>query len=98
MAGIVALVGGTSVAAGTVAVVAAPLVVSALGFGAGGIVAGSTAASMMSAWAPTAAGGVVAILQSTGAIGLSALAEVVIGAAGAAVGGVFGAITGFIFS
>ena len=42
-----AIVGGT-VVGGTVAVVAAPVVVAGLGFGAGGIVAGSTAASMMS--------------------------------------------------
>uniref|UniRef100_A0A1X7T803 Uncharacterized protein n=1 Tax=Amphimedon queenslandica TaxID=400682 RepID=A0A1X7T803_AMPQE len=66
----IAIVGG-GVAAGTAAVVAAPLVVSGLGFTAGGIVANSIGASMMSAWAPTAAGGVVATLQSIGAAGLS---------------------------
>ena len=43
---------------------------SILGFGGGGIVAGSAAASMMSAMAPTVTGGVVATLQSVGAAGL----------------------------
>ena len=38
------------------AIVAAPLVIGALGFGAGGVVAGSTAAVMMSAADNVAAG------------------------------------------
>ena len=83
------IIGG--VAAGTAAVVGAPIVVSGLGFTATGIAANSIGASMMSAWAPTAAGGVVATLQSVGALGLSAGAKAGIGAAGAAVGAAVGA-------
>ena len=41
---------------GTVLVVGAPLVISGLGFTAGGIAAGSWAASMMAASGPVAAG------------------------------------------
>ncbi|XP_011408898.1 PREDICTED: interferon alpha-inducible protein 27-like protein 2A [Amphimedon queenslandica] len=82
---------GGAVVGGTAAVVAAPFVVSALGFNAGGIAAGSVGASMMSAMAPTAGGGVVATLQSVGVLGLSAGAKVGIGAAGAVVGAAIGA-------
>ena len=64
------IVGGTAVVGGVTAVVAAPVVVSAIGFGAGGIIAGSWAASMMSTLAPVGAGGLVATLQSVGAAGL----------------------------
>ena len=88
-----AIVGGTAVG-GTVAVVAAPLVVAGLGFGAGGIVAGSTAASMMSWMAPTAAGGIVATLQSVGAAGLGLAGTTAVAATGVSVGaGVGGAAT-----
>ena len=48
------------VAVGTAAVVAAPLALSAIGFGAGGIVGGSFAASMMSSAAIANGGGVAA--------------------------------------
>ena len=75
---------------GGAAVVAAPLVVAGLGFGAGGIAAGSPAAAMMSAWAPTVAGGIVATLQSVGAAGLGAVGAVAVAAAG----GVAGAAAG----
>lgn len=86
---------GTVVGAG-VAVVAAPLVVAGLGFGAGGIVAGSYAASMMSAAAianggAVAAGSSVAILQSIGAAGFGLAGLLGVGAAGAGVGAAVGA-------
>jgi hypothetical protein len=45
---------------------------------------------MMSALAPTVAGGVVATLQSVGAAGLGAAGVAVVGAAGAAAGGAAG--------
>lgn len=68
------------------AVVAAPFVVSGLGFTAGGIAAGSYAASMMSA-------GVVGVstLQSIGAAGMGLASTLLTGGSGAAlVGGVTG--------
>lgn len=87
------------VSLGVVAAIAAPFavmgVVSALGFSSGGIVAGSTAAGMMSAEAAAsggaiAAGGTVATLQSIGAAGLG-----VAGTTGsAAVGAVGGTLLG----
>merc|ERR1712224_710203 len=62
-------------AGATTAVIAAPLVVSGIGFGSAGISAGSYAASWMSAAALAGGGGVVkgstiAILQSVGAAGM----------------------------
>ncbi len=86
-----AIVGGTAVVGGTVAVVTAPLIVGAIGFSAGGIVAGSWAASMMSVLAPTAAGGVVATLQSVGAAGLGFAGATVLAGTGTVVGGASGA-------
>ncbi|XP_055512165.1 interferon alpha-inducible protein 27-like protein 2A [Leucoraja erinacea] len=80
------------VAGGAVtAVVAAPLAVGALGFTAAGISAGSAAASAMSTLAvmnggATAAGGIVATLQSAGAIGLTASATAAVAGTGATVG------------
>ena len=65
-----------------------------LGFGAGGIVAGSTAASMMSWMAPMAAAGLVATLQSVGAAGLGLAGTTAVAATGGSVGaGVGGAAT-----
>ncbi|GLD94314.1 hypothetical protein PINS_up002927 [Pythium insidiosum] len=66
---------------------------NAIGFGAGGIAAGSTAASMMSAAAVANGGGVaagsaVAVLQSIGAVGLATPVGLGLVATGAAVGGV----------
>ena len=75
--GICAVVGGVT------AVVAAPVVVSAIGFGAGGIIAGSWAASMMST---LGAGGLVATLQSVGAAGLGVTGSAVLSTIGAGVG------------
>lgn len=93
---------GTVVGAG-VAVVAAPLVVAGLGFGAGGIVAGSYAASMMSAAAianggAVAAGSSVAILQSIGAAGFGVAGLMGVGAAGAGVGAAVGAGAGVVMA
>ncbi len=79
------------IAAGTAAVVAAPLVLGAVGFTAGGVAAGSIAASVQSAvyGGFVAPGSAFALLQSAGAAG--------IGAAGnAAIAGITGGITGGI--
>ena len=75
----------------------AVLVVAGLGFSTGGIVAGSTAASMMSAWAPTVAGGVVATLQSVGAAGLGASGTAALAAVGSTIGGVIGGAASYTF-
>lgn len=94
MAGIalaVTVVTGIALAAAAPAIAVAG--VAGLGFETGGIVAGSTAAGMMSAAGPVAAGSTVAVMQSIGATGsLAAL-----GAAAAAVpvvGGAVGATIG----
>ena len=63
---------GSVIVGSALAVVAAPVVVAGLGFTTAGIAAGSVGASMMSAMAPTAAGGIVATLQPVGAAGLGA--------------------------
>jgi hypothetical protein len=86
---------GTIAAVGAAAValtVAAPFMfmgaVSAIGFGAEGILGGSIAAAMMSAGGGTiAAGGTVATLQSIGAAGLGAAGTAAAMGSGAAVGG-----------
>lgn len=69
---------------GATAVVAVPVVVGALGFSSGGIVAGSVAASLMSASAIASGGGVaagsaVAVMQTIGVVGLGAVALPVLG-------------------
>ncbi|CAL8235895.1 unnamed protein product [Boreogadus saida] len=71
------------------AVVAAPVLLSAVGFGAAGITAGSWAASWMSAAAMANGGGVlagslVALGQTMGAAGLGLVATVVTAAVGGA--------------
>jgi len=74
-------------AAGTAAVVAAPAVLSAVGFTAGGVAAGSTAASIQSVFygGSVASGSAFALAQSAGAAG--------IGLGGnAAIGGITGGI------
>ena len=53
-------------------VVAAPLGLAALGFSAGGVVAGSAAAGIQSGIGSVAAGSTFATLQSAGAAGLAA--------------------------
>jgi Interferon-induced 6-16 family len=72
-----------------VTIVAAPAVISFVGFTSGGIAAGSWAASMMSAAAVAnggaiAAGSTVATLQSIGAAGLGYAGTAAVAAAGAA--------------
>ncbi|KAK8727370.1 hypothetical protein OTU49_009846 [Cherax quadricarinatus] len=83
---------GLAAIAGAVGfVVAAPVVLRAVGFTSAGIAAGSMAAGMMSSAAianggAVAAGSVVAVLQSAGAAGIGAAATAGLAGAGAAVG------------
>ena len=67
------------------AVVAVILIVPWLGFTTGGIAAGSWAAWLMSAMAPTEAGGIVATLQSVGAAGLGPSGIIIVAIIGAVV-------------
>ena len=63
-------------------VVGIPAIITALGFGAGGIGAGTFGAYLMSWWAGSVpAGGIVAILQSIGAKGLASFASTYAGQA-----------------
>ena len=66
-------------AAGTAAVAATPLVLSAAGFTAVGIAAGSLAASIQSVVYGGAAGGMFAAIQSAGVAGIGYTATAVIG-------------------
>ncbi|XP_059810219.1 interferon alpha-inducible protein 27-like protein 2A [Hypanus sabinus] len=80
-----------------VAVVGAPIVVSAAGFTGAGIAAGSVGAKLMSAAAianggGVAAGGTVAALQSIGAAGFTAAGTAAVGTVGAVAGRVSKAI------
>jgi hypothetical protein len=93
---------GATCAAALALSVAAPFVVmggvAGLGFGAEGIVAGSTAAAMMSAEATVAgggilAGGTVATLQSIGAAGLGFAGTTMAVSGGALTGGLIGGST-----
>ncbi|KAF9988524.1 hypothetical protein BGZ65_000594 [Modicella reniformis] len=88
--GVGALVGG---------VLAGPLIVTGaiagLGFGAGGILAGTPAAAIMASYGGTvASGSLCAVLQSIGAAGLGATGTVIAGSVGGAVaaGGVVAAM------
>jgi len=73
---------GAAIGIGVVAVAAA--IVSALGFGPGGIVAGSAAAGIMSSYGGfVSAGSLCAVFQSIGAIGVSLSVYVSTGAAAA---------------
>ncbi|XP_053382187.1 uncharacterized protein LOC123541029 isoform X2 [Mercenaria mercenaria] len=83
-------VGLAVVVGGTAAMVGGPVVVSALGFKAGGIAAGSVAANMMSSAAIAnggviAAGSTISVLQSAGVLGFSVKSSALI--AGVAGGG-----------
>ena len=82
------VVGGV-VGAG-VAFVGAPVLLTAAGFGAQGITAGSLAAGWMSATGPVAAGSLVALGQSAGAAGLAAVTKAAIIGTGALAGKVIG--------
>ncbi|GAB6024751.1 hypothetical protein CHUAL_009881 [Chamberlinius hualienensis] len=74
---------GVKMAVGaTTAVICAPLALSAAGFGAAGIVGGSTAAVIQAGIGNVAAGGVFAALQSAGVVGLAAGTKAAIGAVG----------------
>ena len=83
-------VAGGAVAAGTVAVVAAPIVLPALGFGAGGIVAGSVAAAWQASIGNVVAGTLFASLQSAGVAGLATTTYAGIAATGSAGGAAVG--------
>ncbi|KAF9102933.1 hypothetical protein BGX27_010808 [Mortierella sp. AM989] len=82
---------GIKIAVGVTSAVAAPFavvgIVGAIGFGAGGIVAGSWAAGFMASYGGTvAAGSACAVLQSVGAAGLGMAGTTAVCGAGAAVG------------
>ncbi|XP_067863041.1 interferon alpha-inducible protein 27-like protein 2A [Heptranchias perlo] len=83
------LILAAGIGAGT-SIVAAPVVLGVLGFTSAGIAVGSVAASMMSTAAvanggAVAAGSTVAVLQSIGAAGLSAVGSVAVGTVGGAI-------------
>lgn len=89
------LIGLASAGAGIAAMVSAPLVIAAAGFGSGGIVAGSFAAWFMSTYGgAVSAGSLCALLQSAGAAGLAASTTAGIGAAGT--GASFGILSGIV--
>ena len=67
--------------AGTAAVVATPMALSAAGFTASGIAAGSVAATIQSVWYGGTAGGMFAALQSAGVLGIGSTATAAIGGA-----------------
>ncbi|CAL1527213.1 unnamed protein product [Lymnaea stagnalis] len=75
---------GVMVGAGAAAILLVPMGVAALGFGPGGVAAGSVAAAMMSH------GGILVyvtpVLQSIGAAGLSGASTIITGVTGAGVG------------
>ena len=68
------------------AVVGAPLVLSAAGFGAAGVAAGSAAATIQSAVYGGAATGIFSSLQSAGAAGMSTATNFILGGTGAYAG------------
>lgn len=86
------------VAAGLVvgggAVVAAPLVLSAAGFTAGGVAAGSAAAFVQSMIGNVAAGSWFALCQSAGAAGIATSSSAVIGTVGTGVGSAAAGLSG----
>ncbi|XP_055449006.1 interferon alpha-inducible protein 27-like protein 2A [Psammomys obesus] len=83
-----------AVIGGVLALTAAPVALSAMGFTGAGIAASSIAAKMMSASAianggGVAAGSLVATFQSVGAAGLSTSSNIILGTAGAILGALF---------
>ncbi|KAJ8317905.1 hypothetical protein KUTeg_002996 [Tegillarca granosa] len=77
--------------------IAVPVAVGALGFGAGGIVAGTPAAAIMASYGgAVTAGSACAIMQSIGAVGLSATGALISGAVGGVVGGATGIAAGAV--
>lgn len=86
-------IGAAAVGGVTIATVAAvPLVLGAVGFGAGGVVAGSMAAAIQAGIGNVAAGSLFAVAQSVGAAGLAA--STVVGTVGG--GAVLGAAGGVV--
>ena len=77
---------GVAVITGATAVVAAPAVLSAVGFTAGGVAAGSVAASIQSVFYGASTGGVFSVLQSAGAAGIGAAGNAAIGGIGGGIG------------
>lgn len=79
---------GGGIVAGSLAVAAAPLVLSAVGFGASGIAAGSVAAQWMS-WSVggVVSGSLFSTLQSAGMAGISTATNLLIGTAAGTAGG-----------
>ena len=86
MAGIVAGV----VVVGVASTVSAPFILAGVGFGTAGVAAGSIAAAIQGP--ATIAGGLFALCQSAGVVGMAATTQAGIGAAGAAVAGAIAAI------
>lgn len=75
--------------------IAVPIAVGALGFGAGGIIAGTPAAAIMASYGgAVTAGSACAIMQSIGAAGLSATGALISGTVGGLVGGAAGVAAG----
>ena len=74
------------IAIGTLTIYAAPALIALLGFGPAGIVAGTLAAWLMAMKAPTAAGGIVATLQSIGVLGLGLASKILLFITGGTVG------------
>ena len=86
-------------AAGGVAVVAAPAVLGAAGFTAGGVAAGSVAASIQSViyGGSVASGSAFAALQSAGMVGIGAAGNAAIGGITAGITGGFTALGSYMF-
>uniref|UniRef100_A0A023FFW1 Putative interferon alpha-inducible protein n=1 Tax=Amblyomma cajennense TaxID=34607 RepID=A0A023FFW1_AMBCJ len=75
---------GASIAGAAVALVAAPAVLTAAGFGAAGVAGGSLAAAVQSTMGGVVAkGSVFALCQSWGAAGIPVVAKTAVAAAGA---------------
>ena len=83
-----AIVGGVVGTAGTL--VAAPLFLLALGFSSAGVVAGSIAAYIQSAYYGGCTGGLFAATQSAGVLGVGAATAAGGGVVGATIGGTIG--------
>merc|ERR1712002_817383 len=77
---------GPTLIGAAVGLVAAPIVLPVLGFGATGITAGSLAAGVQSVLYGGATSGAFAALQSAGVAGVSAVTAGILGSAGAAAG------------
>ena len=85
-----AVIVGAGVVTGVGAVVAAPLVLSAAGFTAGGVAAGSMAAAWQASIGNVAAGSIFASLQSAGVLGLAASTKAAVGVAAGGIGSLVG--------